>query len=129
MRSVWVRLSLLVGVLAASFSFAAERSGVLSLRRFELLDQLSAMGQSSEVDFYLRGISDGLAFANASLESGGKARLFCAKVPPEVPELRAMLREQIAFLGTIGQNTDEAKERTGAVAIILQKLRQKYPCR
>ena len=129
MRCVWLTLSLWVGVLAVSCGVAAERSGVLSLRRFELLDQLSAMSQSSEVDFYLRGIADGLAFANASLESDGKARLFCAKAPPDVPELRGMLREQIAFLSRIGQNTEQAKERTGAVAIILQKLRQRYPCR
>lgn len=128
MRSTWA-VVLLVGLLAVPPSLAAERSGVLSLRRFELLDQLSAMGQSSEVDYYLRGIADGLAFANASLESNGKARLFCAKAPPEIPELRAMLREQIAFLGKIGETADEAKERTGAVAIILQKLRQRYPCR
>ena len=50
-------------------------------------------------------------------------------VRPEVPELRGMLREQIEFLSRIGQNTEQAKDRTGAVAIILQKLRQKYPCR
>ena len=129
MRSVWLRLSVLLGVLAASASPAAERTGVLSLRRFELLDQLSGMSQSSEVDYYLRGISDGLAFANASLESSGKARLFCTKAPPEIPELRGMLREQIAFLARIGPEAEHAKERTGAVAIILQKLRQKYPCR
>ena len=129
MRSVWSGMVLLIGVLAVLPGTSAERSGVLSLRRFELLDQLSAMSQSSEVDYYLRGIADGLAFANASLESSGKPRLFCAKASPEVSELRGMLREQIELLRRIDQNTDQAKERTGAVAIILQKLRQKYPCR
>ena len=116
-------------MLTVSLSPAAERPGVLSLRRFELLDRLSAMDQSSEVNFYLRGISDGLAFANASLESSGKAPLFCANVSPEITELRAMLREQIEFLAKIGQDAEQAMERTGVVAIILQKLRQKYPCR
>lgn len=127
-RNVW-RSLLTASVLTVSLSSAAERPGALSLRRFELLDRLSGTDQSSEVNFYLRGILDGLAFANASLESSGKARLFCANVSPDIPELRAMLREQIELLAKIGQNTEQAMERTGAVAIILQKLRQKYPCR
>lgn len=122
-------LLLVVSALMAAPGLSTERSGALSLRRFELLDRLSAMDQSSEVDFYLRGISDGLAFANTFLESGGKARLFCANAPTGVPELRAMLREQIAFLDRIGQKTEQAMERTAAVAIILQKLREKHPCR
>ena len=116
-------------MLTVSLSPAAERSGVLSLRRFELLDRLSPMEQSSEVDFYLRGISDGLAFANASLQSSGKAPIFCAEVSPDIAEFRAILRERIEFLTKIGQNAEQAMERTGAVAIILQKLRQKYACR
>lgn len=120
---------LIAGTFMTLPGLAAERSGVLSLRRFELLDRFSAMDHSSEADFYLRGISDGLAFANASLESGGKTRLFCANLPTDVPELRAMLREQIKFLEKIGQKSDQAMERTAAVAIILQKLREKYPCR
>ncbi|MCJ2083793.1 hypothetical protein [Methylobacterium sp. J-090] len=117
-----------VGIMASP-GLSAERSAVLSLRRFELLDRLSAMDQSSEADFYLRGISDGLAFANAALEGSGKARLFCANVPTDVPELRRMLREQITFLDRIGQKSEQAMERTAAVAIVLQKLREKYPCR
>lgn len=120
---------LIASVLTAFPVLAAERSNVPSLRRFELLDRFSAIDRSSEVDFYLRGISDGLAFANASLESGGKARLFCANLPINVPELRAMVSEQIEFLEKIGQKTEQAMERTAVVAIVLQKLREKYPCR
>lgn len=129
MRRGIQRTFVIAVTLVASPGLAAERSGTLSLRKFELLDQLSAMDQSPEADFYLRGISDGLAFANASLESNGKPRLFCATMPTDVPELRSMLREQITFLARIGRKTEHAMERTAAVAIILQKLREKYPCR
>lgn len=127
MRSIGCGL-VAAGILTASPGAAAERIGALSLRKFELLDRLSAMDQSSELNFYLRGILDGLSFANASLESRGKARLFCADLAPDIAELRAMLREHIELLVKIGQNTEQAMERTGAVAIILQKLREKYPC-
>jgi hypothetical protein len=121
-RNVWCSL-LTASILTVSLSYAAERPGVLSLRRFELLDRLSPTDQSSQANFHLRGILDGLAFANTPLESSGKGRLFCANVSPDIPKLRAMLREQIELLAKIGQSTEQAMERTGAVAIILQKLR------
>nr|WP_254803838.1 hypothetical protein [Methylobacterium sp.] len=128
-KYIFINLLVILFFCWAPNVISSERTGSLSLRKFELLDRFSAMDRSIEVDFYIRGISDGLAFANTFLESNGKIPFFCADSPPGVPELRSMLRDQIEFLNKVGKKTEQAMERTSAAAILLQKMREKYPCK
>lgn len=108
---------------------AAERSAVLSLRRFELLDRLSGIDESSELNFYLKAVADSLTFANVYLGAGGQRKLFCTNDPLDVPQIRRILRERIEFLSRIGKDSDATKERIGAVTVVIERLRETYPCR
>ena len=105
-----------------------DKSGSLSLRRFELLDQLSGTHESAELNFYLRATADSLTFANAYLENGRKPKLFCTDAPLGVADLRGIVRDYIAFLRRIGQDTAEVKDKIGVVVIVIQKLRERHPC-
>ncbi len=107
---------------------AAELSGVLSLRRFELLDQMSGARESTEINAYLAAVADTLDITNTVLAGSGKAKLFCADTSLDVPLMRRLLRERIAFLAKLGQDTDAIKARSGIVIVIVQALREKYPC-
>ena len=107
----------------------AEVSGVLSLRRFELLEQLAGARESSEINASLAAVADTLEIANTVRASSGKAKLFCADTPLDVPLMRRLLRERIAFLAKLGQDTEAIKTRSGVVIVILQSLRETYPCR
>ena len=108
---------------------AADRSGVLSLRRFELLDQFSGTAESSELNFYLRAVADSLVLANAYLASSGKPRLFCSDKAPDIQGLRGIVRDRIRFLGGLGKDTEAIKQRVGVVTVIIERLRETYPCR
>jgi hypothetical protein len=108
---------------------APEVSGILSLRRFELLDQLSGARESTEINAYLAAVADTLEITNTVLASSGKPKLFCIKTPLDVSLMRLLLRERIAFLANLGQDTETIKTRSGVVIVILQSLREKYPCR
>ncbi len=108
---------------------STEVSGILSLRRFELLDQLSGARESTEINAYLAAVADTLEITNTVLASSGKPKLFCIKTPLDVSLMRLLLRERIAFLANLGQDTETIKTRSGVVIVILQSLREKYPCR
>lgn len=108
---------------------AAPSSGMLSLRRFELLDQLSGTSESSEINAYLAAVADTLDVTNTVLASAGKPKLFCGNPPLDVPLMRGLLRERIAFLAKLGQDTEAIKARSGIVIVLLQALREKYACR
>lgn len=123
----WATLLLAMGITQAQA--AAELSGVLSLRRFELLDQFSGSRESSELNAYLSAVADTLDISNTVLASSGKAKLFCLDTPLTVPLMRGLLRERIAFLAKLGGDTDAIKARSGVVIVILQALREQYPCR
>lgn len=114
---------------ATGVKASTEVSGILSLRRFELLDQLSGARESTEINAYLAAIADTLEITNTVLASSGKPKLFCIKTPLDVSLMRLLLRERIAFLGNLGQDTETIKTRSGVVIVILQSLREKYPCR
>lgn len=102
---------------------------MLSLRRFELLDQLSGTRESSEINAYLAAVADTLEITNTVLASSGKPKLFCTDTPLDVPLMRRLLRERIAFLAKLGQDTEAIKARSGVVIVVLQALREKYTCR
>lgn len=108
---------------------ADKATGVLSLRRFELLDAFAGGQQSEELNSYLAGVADSLSLANVYLEAERKPRLFCAYKALTVSELRGILRERTKWLAEIGQNNVEAKERIGVVTVLIQRLREKFPCR
>ena len=102
---------------------------MLSLRDYETQDQLSGARESGELNAYLKGVADSLTFANAYLQGGGKPKLFCTGDTLDAPAMRAILDRHIAFLASIGQNAVEVKRRTGVVTILIQRLREAYPCR
>lgn len=122
-------IALLLAGLAAVGGAAAEPSGVLSLRRFELLDQMSGTTESGEINAYLTAVADSFEIANTVLASSGKERLFCSDTRLDVPLLRRLLRDRIAFLSELGQDTEAVKARSGVVIVLLQALRERYPCR
>ena len=122
-----IALSVPLGVAAGQA--AAETSGILSLRRFELLDHFSGSKESSEINAYLAAIVDTFEITNTILASSQKDRLFCPDTPLTVPLMRRLLLERIAFLSRLGQDTEDVKARSGIVIVLLQALREKYPCR
>lgn len=123
---VGITMSMQLGV--ASGHAAAETSGILSLRRFELLDHLSGAKESSEINAYLAAVVDTFEITNTVLATSQKERLFCPDMPLNVPLMRRLLRERIAFLSRLGQDTEDVKARSGIVIVLLQALREKYPC-
>lgn len=94
-----------------------------------MLDHLSGTSESGEINAYLAAVVDSFEIANTVLASSGKSRLFCADTPLDVPLMRRLLRERIAFLAKLGQDTEALKARSGVVIVLLQALREKYPCR
>lgn len=90
---------------------------------------MSGTRESSEINSYLAAVADSFEIANTVLASSGKDRLFCPDVPLDVPLMRRLLRERIAFLTKLGQDTEALKARSGVVIVLLQALREKFPCR
>ena len=122
----------LIGIAYVTSAHAASSAGPtssLTLRRFELLDQLAGSAESSELNAYLAAVGDSLELANNFLASGGRERLFCSESALNAATLRKILRERIVFLSNLGQDTDTMKVRSRVVTVILQILRERYPCR
>lgn len=120
---------LFIGATDHMFALPSERPVAMTLRRFELLDQLSGAAESEESNAYLRGVADSLEIANSLLTSRGKERLFCVDRPLDISMLRRILRDRIAFLSNLGQESEAAKNRSGVVVAVLQTLRERFPCR
>lgn len=74
-------------------------------------------------------VADTLSLSNRYLENDRKPKLFCSDRPILIDQLRGILRERIRSLANLGQNAEQAKERTGVVIAIIQKLRETYPCK
>lgn len=124
----WAAIAILV-MSASNPATAQKAAGVLSLRKFELLDAFAGAQQSEELNSYLSGVADSLSLANRFLEGDRKPKLFCLEGAPSVAQLRNILRERIKQLALLGQNSEQAKERIGVAIVIIQKLREAYPCR
>lgn len=90
---------------------------------------MSGTTESGEINAYLAAVADTFEIANTVLASSRKERLFCSDTRLDVSLLRRLLRERIAFLSGLGQDTEVVKARSGVVIVLLQALREKYPCR
>ena len=74
-------------------------------------------------------VTDSLSLSNRYLENDRKPRLFCSDQAISIDQLRGIVRERIKSLAMLGQDAEQAKERTGVVIAIIQKLRETYPCK
>ena len=74
-------------------------------------------------------VTDSLSLSNRYLENDRKPRLFCSDQPISIDQLRGIVRDRIKSLAMLGQDAEQAKERTGVVIAIIQKLRETYPCK
>lgn len=128
-RSLLVSLMLIAHPASANAGSSAGLSSPLTLRRFELLDQFAGSFESSELNAYLAAVADSLELANSFLASGGRERLFCSDVSLDTATLRQILRDRITFLSKIGQDIETMKARSRITTVILQSLRERYPCR
>ena len=74
-------------------------------------------------------VTDSLSLSNRYLENNRKPRLFFSDQPISIDQLRGIVRNRIKSLAMLGQDAELAKERTGVVIAIIQKLRETYPCK
>ncbi len=106
---------------------AAETSGILSLASVRAPRPLFGLEGSSEINAYLAAVVDYVRDHQHDPGQFAEDRLFCPDTPLTVPLMRRLLRERIAFLSRLGQDTEDVKRRSGIVIVLLQALRESIP--